>query len=115
MQVFFFIIILQRDICLFNIFFSMYVSAQSGVKRNGRVVQGFPPLVEAQAEPEELEEEEEEKKGEEEDEEEEEGLSGVVSQQKLNDPDRKSRPSCRRSGRKVQDLTGSEPPDLSPR
>lgn len=93
----------------------MYVSTQSGVKRNGRVVQGFPPLVEAQAEPEELEEEEEEKKGEEEDEEEEEGLSGVVSQQKLNDPDRKSRLSCRRSGRKVQDLTGSEPLDLSPR
>lgn len=111
---------LQVVVCFFSVFFLLYRSAQSGVKRNGRVVQGFPSLVDVQGGPEEVaEEQEEEKNGEEEEEgdeeEEEEGQSGVASLQNLRDPDRKSRSSYRRSGRKVQDLTGSEPPDLSPR
>ncbi|XP_030004020.1 potassium voltage-gated channel subfamily H member 8 [Sphaeramia orbicularis] len=95
------------------------LDTQSGVKRNGRVVQGYPPIVEARVEHEE-------------DEEEEDAMSVSLSSEQnravnlrdtsgrspLSQPSQKSsEQSSRRSRRKIQEitLTTLDPSNLSPR
>ncbi|KAL7381896.1 hypothetical protein ABVT39_013080 [Epinephelus coioides] len=99
------------------------LDSQSGVRRNGRVVQGYPPIIETQEEHEEDEEEEEE---------EDEAMSVSLSSERnravnLGDTGGKSLQSrssqktagqsSRRSRRKIQEitLTTLDPSNLSPR
>ncbi|KAM3596518.1 uncharacterized protein V6R79_015986 [Siganus canaliculatus] len=103
-------------------------TAQAGVGRNGRVLQGYPPIIEAQEDHEEDQEEEED----EEEEEEDEAMSASLSSERnrtvnLRDTGGKSpqsRPSQRSTGqssrksrRKIQEMTLStlDPSNLSPR
>lgn len=106
---------------LFLFFFKF--NFQSGVGRNGRVVQGYPPIIEAQEEHEDDEEEEEE---------DDEAMSVSMSSERkpavdlrdtggkspLSRPSQKTtRRSSRRSRRKIQEInpTTLDPSNLSPR
>nr|XP_046272825.1 potassium voltage-gated channel subfamily H member 8 [Scatophagus argus] len=97
------------------------LDTQSGVRRNGRVVQGYPPIIEAQEEHEEDEEEEED-----------EAMSVSLSSERnrtgnlrntggmspLSQPSQRTMgQSSRRSQRKIQEitLTTLDPSNLSPR